>query len=36
MPPKRRETREPLYDNNLKLLKCTLLGCDVTSKESQI
>ena len=33
MPPKRRETREPFYDNNLKLFKwCMLLGCDVTSK----
>ena len=33
MPPKRRETRELFYDDNLKLFKwCMLLGCDVASK----
>ena len=32
MPPKQREMREPFYDDNLKLFKCTLPGCGVTLK----
>ena len=37
MPPKRRETRELFYDDNLKLFKwCMLLGCDVASKRKSI
>ena len=32
MPPKQSEMREPFYDDNLKLFKCTLPGCGVTLK----